>query len=298
MTKRKGDIVKEKAKSISNHYDADVYLFFGAMFYPYDKAFIDTIRQCKRARNALLILDTPGGTAEAAYRMGRAVQRAYKTKRDGENEGQFLIYVDEMCKSAGTILSLAADKIIISRYGELGPIDVQLRKDDEIGERTSGLTPHQALETLQLESGQHFKRFFRQLRFDDELGFSTKLSADIAAKMVVGLMGSVYGQMDPSRLGEVERHVRVSSEYGRRLATKNVKQETIEKLVSGYPSHGFVIDRTEARDLFESVELPTDELESVAHDYGDYKSIMNRGTVVTCLSREEEENVEHSDRTE
>lgn len=294
-------MIKDTAKRISDHYDADVYLFVGPMFYPDDRMFLDEIRRSKSKRNALLILETPGGSAEVAYRIGRAVQRTYKTKQShGDDCGDFIIYVHEMCKSAGTILSLAADRIIMSQFGELGPIDVQLRKDDEIGERTSGLTPHQALETLQVESGSHFQRFFRQLRFGSELGFSTKLSADIAAQMAVGLMGSVYGQIDPSRLGEVERHVRVSSEYGARLQTKNVKSNTIARLAAAYPSHEFVIDRTEARQLFENIDKPSDDLEEIAEALGGLKSkVMNSGeSMVLCLSREDHDDEDESDGTE
>ena len=268
------------------------------MFRPIDRAFINEIRRKKSRKNALLIIDTPGGSAEVAYRMGRAVQRAYITKTGtGDDCGKFIIYVHEICKSAGTILSLAADTIIMSQFAELGPIDVQLRKDDEIGERTSGLTPHQALETLQVESGSHFLRFFRELRFGSELGFSTKLSADIAAKMAVGLMGSVYSQMDPSRLGEVERHVRVSSEYGSRLKTENVKEQTVARLAAEYPSHDFVIDRTEARQLFKNIEKPIDELEKIAeHFASDKPEVMKSGEFMLDYPSKEDEDHEDENR--
>ena len=293
-------MVTEIIKRIANHYDADVYLYIGPMFYPDDRRFVEEIRRGKKRKNALLVLDTPGGSAEVAYRVGRAVQRTYKTKVDDSNRGQFFIYVDDICKSAGTILSLAADRIIMSQFGELGPIDVQLRKDDEIGERTSGLTPHQALETLQVKSGSHFQRFFRQLRFGSELGFSTKLSADIAAQMTVGLMSSVYGQIDPTRLGEVERHVRISSEYGDRLATQNVKSNTIARLAASYPSHEFVIDRTEARLLFENVDRPTDDLEMIADFVSSVQTsvIKSGSSVVRYLSEEGNEDEDQLDGSE
>lgn len=255
----------EFAKKVSASYEADLYLYIGTMFYPDDRKFLKLLQEHKNQKNALVIFETPGGSAEVAYRIGRAIQRIYQTKSASKDEpGQFFLYVHDTCKSAGTILSLAADKIIMSQLGELGPIDVQLRKDDEVGERTSGLTPHQALETLQIESGSHFQRFFRQLRFHSELGFSTKLSADIAAQMAVGLMSPVYSQMDPSRLGEIGRHVKVASEYGDRLKTDNVKPDTIANLVAAYPSHDFVIDRREAGTLFNNVEGPSDDLEKLA----------------------------------
>ena len=293
-------MLDELVRKVSSHYDADIYVFIGAMFPPLDRNFLEEVRRNRNRRNALLLIDTPGGSAEAAYRMGRAIQRAYQTQSEDDENGKFLLYVHEMCKSAGTILSLAADGIIMSQYAELGPIDVQLRKDDEIGERTSGLTPIQALQTLQVESGSHFQRFFRQLRFGNELGFSTKLSADIAAQMAVGLMGSVYSQIDPTRLGEVERHVRVSSEYGTRLQTQNVKQHTVARLAGAYPSHEFVIDRKEARLLFDEVSRPTDDLESLAHALGAVKSrVIATGEGITFhLGEESEIDEDGSDGTE
>ncbi len=122
------------------------------------------------------------------------------------------------------------------------------------------------------------------------------MSADVAAQLVVGLMGPVYAQLDPARLGEVERHVRVSSEYGERLKTANVKDRTIARLAGAYPSHGFVIDRREARELFESVEKPIDALEELADSLKVIKSkvISSGETFIKCLT-EGVENAEEND---
>jgi hypothetical protein len=46
-----------------------------------------------------------------------------------------------------------------------------------------------------------------------------------------------------------------------------VSKETIGKLLGGYPSHEFVIDREEAQALFERVDHPTDALEYVAEGF-------------------------------
>ncbi len=107
--------------------------------------------------------------------------------------------------------------------------------------------------------------------------------------MAVGLMGQIYGQIDPSRLGEVERYVRVSLEYGSRLQSGNVKSDTIIKLVAGYPSHEFVIDRTEARELFNRIDKPTDELERLWDTLSSIKSkaIRSGESFTRCLSRNE-----------
>ena len=174
--------------------------------------------------------------------------------------GEFLIYVHNFCKSAGTLLALGANRLIMSQFAELGPIDVQLRKENEVGDWTSGLTAIQGLGTLRTEAAALFAQQFREMRAGQE--FSTKMATDIAAKTVEGLLSPIYSQIDPMRLGEIERFVRISMEYGERLATSNVNEGTVAKLVAGYPSHGFVIDRREAREsLFSEVKKPSEALE-------------------------------------
>ena len=43
-------------------------------------------------------------------------------------------FIPRRCKSAGTLLLIGATSLIISDRGELGPLDVQLSKPDEIFE--------------------------------------------------------------------------------------------------------------------------------------------------------------------
>jgi hypothetical protein len=70
-------------------------------------------------------------------------------------------------------------------------------------------------------------------------------------------MQPIYSQIDPMRLGEVQRAMMIAYHYGERLAKGNLKEDSLAVLVSGYPSHGSVIDRDEARNLFKSVRPPT-----------------------------------------
>jgi len=54
--------------------------------------------------------------------------------------------------------------------------------------------------------------------------------------------------------------MRITTEYGERLSTDNVKTGGLARLLAKYPSHGFVIDKTEAKELFERVLDPTPEM--------------------------------------
>lgn len=259
------DAFKKAMDAVTAKYDADVMTYVGFLYEPEDDRVLRECRKRTRKRkNVLLILSTPGGSADAAYRIARCLQRSYKAKSEKPDErGTLYIYVHDMCKSAGTLLALGATTLIMSQRAELGPIDVQLLNDEEVGERRSGLAPREAMDTLSGEAGKTFFRMFRIMRVGG-LRFSTKLAAETAAKMAVGLMEPIYAQLDPIRMGEIERSVKIAQEYGERLRSTNVKKDTIEKLLGGYPSHEFVIDRDEARELFERVEIPPDELEYVA----------------------------------
>lgn len=48
----------------------------------------------------------------------------------------------------------------------------------------------------------------------------------------------------------------IALDYGKRLKSLNVKEKSLERLIGGYPSHGFVIDRSECAELFVNVREP------------------------------------------
>jgi len=228
--------------------ETDVLLFCGPIEKPYDGQAINCFDNQKYTK-ALLFLTTFGGSAHAAYRIARRLQKCYKSTS---------IFINTCCKSAGTLLALGANEIIMSDLAEIGPLDVQLLKADELGERSSGLTITQALSSLQNEAFSMFEEYFLDLRFKSQLQITTKTAAEIAANLTVGLFKPIYNQIDPLRIGEIDRAVRISKEYGIRIKNENVKPDVLDKLIGGYPDHNFAIDRTEAKDLFFEVRKPSD----------------------------------------
>ncbi|MFO1485729.1 MAG: hypothetical protein U1F71_20375 [Verrucomicrobiaceae bacterium] len=256
--------LEELVDKLSTAFDADMLAYIGPIARSWDDWIIDECKKNHHRTNIILLLTTLGGDAHAAYRIARCLQQNYrKDHNHGRGKGEVIIFVNSVCASAGTLLALAADKLIVSDHAELGPLDVQLRKPDEVGERTSGLTPIQALNFLEGESGKFFQSQFQSLRFSRNLSFSTKMAADIAAQMASGLLSNLYEQIDPIRLAEYDRLNQIASEYGERIKTNNVKPDAIDRLLSGYPSHEFCIDCTEAKELFNNVESPSSELEGL-----------------------------------
>lgn len=102
-------------------------------------------------------------------------------------------------------------------------------------------------------------------------GISTRMAAEIASRFAASLFGPVYSQVDPVRIAELQRTIEIAYAYGQRLSgvSKNLKQDALDRLVSEYPSHGFVIDRKEARDIFTNIRQPEGaELELALFLYG------------------------------
>lgn len=236
------------ANRVARTRSADILMFSGGIYEPTETELTTMVQSCRSRANVMLILTTLGGSPDSAYRLARCLREEYKG-------GEFILFVDAECKSAGTLIALGAHKIVMSDEAELGPLDVQVYKHDEVGEFPSGLTPIQALTTLRTETFKQWEDGFRKLRYRHS--FSTRMAALIAAKMSIGLFRPIYEQIDPMRLGENERAMMIGYHYGQRLKTENVKEGSIDRLLVSYPSHGFVIDRSEAKTLFSDVKKPT-----------------------------------------
>lgn len=259
---------RQQENFLRDYPNTDLYLYMGRIKRPYDDEFIgDFEKRTVKQKNLIVIMTTLGGDPDAAYRIGRCIQRNYGLlpgpQKGGEPENQVAIFVDTVCGSAGTLVSFSGTEIIMTDYGELSPIDIQIRKPDDVWERDSGLTPTQALDILERRSKSLFKAHFGQLRLDNELALTTKTSVEVASNITTGLLSPIYGQIDPIRLGEIERLMGITAAYGERLGKYSLKQGALAKLLSGYPSHGFVIDRCEADDLFKKVSIPKPSLKTL-----------------------------------
>jgi len=64
-----------------------------------------------------LVLHTPGGLVLAAMQIARAIR---------DHKGKVTVFVPHYALSGGTLISLAADEIVMSKHAVLGPVDPQL----------------------------------------------------------------------------------------------------------------------------------------------------------------------------
>lgn len=198
---------KRLALEVGERYQADVILYSGEIEDSIADQAIQIAKDPKRRSNAFLMLATRGGSPDAAFRMARVLQRHY---------AKFTIYIYGICKSAGTLVAVGAHEIILSDFGEFGPLDIQLGKRDELFETVSGLNITQALNSLNARSLEVFRATLIDFKGGGRGQISTKLAAEIASNFATGLYDKIYAQIDPAQLGAVERSINIASDYGKR----------------------------------------------------------------------------------
>lgn len=241
------------AKDAAEKTGADIYLYNGPIRDDGFAKVLGAVGQERTSDSAILLITTYGGDATAAYRIARWFQTFYQ---------RFTLFPTGVCASAGTLLAIGANKLYMSPFSELGPLDVQLFKRNELGERKSGLVTKAALNALQDAAFEFWEHFMLQIKMKSYGNISFEKCADIASSVCSAAFAEMYKQIDPSILGADDRNMKVAQEYGERLAEKgqNIGADSIARLVNDYPSHDFVIDFKEASSLFDDVALPPSEL--------------------------------------
>jgi uncharacterized protein YerC len=284
MTATLGDEMElNQAINEFENQDTDAILYAG----PVDMrgyAKLSKLLEAKAKRkNILLYLITNGGDPNAGYRVAQAIGHHYETDN-------FRVAVPVQCKSAGTLICVGAKSLVMFDKAELGPLDVQIQKRDEIFERSSGLDILCGMKYLRTEALETFREYM--IDINAGTGLSTKTASEIASKFVIGLFEPMYAQIDPIRLGELNAALTIAEEYGTRLSekSKSLKTEALKKLINSYPTHGFVIDRAEARNLFNEVVAPAayeKKIAEIAIKIGNLESLSDRVQVFDLIKLSE-----------
>ena len=240
----------DAVEAVAEKYDADIYLYSGSIDHNGFGKVVDAFAPGGRP-NALLILTTHGGLANSAYKISRFFQSQYE---------RFDIFIPSVCKSAGTLLALGANRLIMSTFSELGPLDVQLYERDEIGARKSGLLSHSAFEALKAETFQMYEHIMLSIKQRSGDNISFPVASNVAGDMAARVMSPIFAQISPNVLGSDYRDLQVAIEYGSRLAQTggNISAIAVQFLTEQYPSHDFIIDMQEAEALFNDVLPPED----------------------------------------
>lgn len=256
------DPVAELASKISANQATDILVYNGDVVRSGDQKIRTLMEERQRKPNLLMILVTPGGDPHAAYRIARECLRCYD---------HFSLFVSGYCKSAGTLVAMGAHELVFCNHGELGPIDIQISKKDEPDQFESTWNILQAIDSLVGKTYSAFQLFFYQTKRGSNNQISVPTAAHIATELTTGLMSPISAQIDPMRIGEVARAMNISSRYGNILMNigGNLTKKGLDDFLSGYPDHGFVIDREAAEKMFRKVRTPNPDELALAKLLGD-----------------------------
>lgn len=193
--------------------------------------FQDLILDCQKGADIDLLLQTAGGDIDAAEKL------VYMLRERGQS---LRLIVTDRAKSAGTLVALASDAILMSSTSELGPIDPQIVVTQPDGKQIS-------------RPAQSFLDGLDQIKKDVEANG--------------GKLNPAYfpllNQIDPALLDYCVKVIERSRDFaekwlcrymlnGKDDDAKNAAQLLTD--VKKYRSHGMVIDYEEARKLRLNVE--------------------------------------------
>lgn len=210
------------------HLDSQVY-----------DGFVEQRRGLKTAAGRIgLLIDSPGGSARFAYKLAKLLRN---------HAGAFTAIVPRFAKSAGTLLTLGADSIILAQDAELGPLDMQYFDSDR-EEYGSALNEVQALERLNADAlravDSVMELFSRRMRK------KTNVLLPVATAYVTQILGALFQKLDTVHFSQMARGLKEAEDYATRLLTRRYGEDVAASiaghLVSDYPEHGFPIDPEEA----------------------------------------------------
>jgi hypothetical protein len=173
-----------------------------------------------------IFIHSSGGDIHTAYKLAKLCQKRCKYIK---------ALIPEYAKSAATLLAIGCHEIEMSLIAELGPLDPVINFED--GSRYPAFAIRDSPKVLEREIEECTDSEVRKLKAEHVLG-------PIAAKI------------DPYVLSETSAIPGLAIEYGKKLLTavgytkeqaeRILKRLTIER---GRPSHGYVIDVDEAREI-------------------------------------------------
>lgn len=188
-----------------------------------------------------LFLYTRGGDVSVPWRIVTMIR---------EFCNEFSVLIPYKAHSAGTMIALGADQIIMGKKAELGPIDPSLG-----GPRGGDAT---AQPPINVEDVTSYISFMRERANITDQSALAQVVSQLASSLTPLVLGSVNRQYSHIRL--VARKLLTSR---RDKIEESRLGSIIEALTEKMYSHGHAIGRREAKDIGLPVEEPSNELETL-----------------------------------
>lgn len=243
--KMEKDNILEKIKKLERE-NIPVYILFDGIN-PMSWIVVEVALENKDCGDEIdVILLSGGGRADEAYKMIRAFRQKYSVVN---------VIIPFWAKSAATLFAFGATRIVFHPLGELGPIDAQIKKDDEKsleGETSSALVAQSSLEQIEKRSREGMYAMYTQFRSKDVSEEIIKIGRKQLAEMLLDYAAKFYAplvaKIDPTEMGNMARTLDIGRMYARRIlrsytntSNKNIN-DLLDFLVYECPDHAYVVD--------------------------------------------------------
>jgi hypothetical protein len=216
--------------------------------------FLDSVEDLP-SEPVALVLHSPGGDAKSAYMIADVLRRRC---------GTFVAVVPRYAKSAATLLSLGASRIVMAPFAELGPLDAQVT-DLEREDTISALDEVHALDRLHAFSLEAIDRTL--LFYQARSGKKIETLLPRSTQLVTDLVRPLFEKIDTVHYTQMSRVLKLAEEYAVRLLQphypKRVAHRIARNLVNDYPDHRFMIDQEEASKIGLSAELASPKIADI-----------------------------------
>ena len=200
--------------------------------------FVDTLDSIGNTKRISLLIQTDGGDTAVAWRLVNLIKMYCD---------EFEIIVPFKSLSAGTLIALGAEKIIMTKQAVLGPIDPSLNHSLGPINNQGRIIP------VSVEAFNGYfdiARKYLSIKKEDILG---------------NLLSELSKQIHPLTIGEVSRSRTQIRDLAHRLLSTHIKEKPtrnkiVEFLCSDSGTHDYTLNRREAESLGLNIEKPDDTL--------------------------------------
>ncbi|GAA2423390.1 SDH family Clp fold serine proteinase [Streptomyces glaucus] len=205
-----------------------------------------------------VLLDSPGGSLDSAYTTALYLS-AYS--------GDVRVFVPGRAKSASTLLAIGADRLYLSVFGELGPLDTQLPDPRNPANHLSALDCYQSVDYVRDFGIRTMKEMLPTLISKTGRRISVSDLLQRSQDFAIGAIGPMLHSVSALDFGGWGRSLRIGEYYAKRLLSNRVEgvdsdlvSDIARQLVFNYTHHLFPIDYHEARRINLPVELMDEEV--------------------------------------
>jgi len=217
---------------VANRRDRNLLVMFypestsASMLPPDTSAVRFTLAEANPQKGLDMFIHSSGGDIHTAYKLAKLCQKRFKDIK---------ALIPEYAKSAATLLAIGCYELEMSPIAELGPLDPVISFED--GSQYPAFAIRDSPRVLEKE--------IEECK-DDEV---RKLKAEY-------ILGPIAAKIDPYVLSEMSDMPTLAIAYGKKLLTgigygEEIAERILKRLTyeRGHPSHGYVIDVDEAKEI-------------------------------------------------